>query len=82
MPLTPSSFGYFILKEKSNRNYLLIAGIACIAQLIIFKLLYPYADFFSDSYSYIQAAAAHYDVSIWPIGSYGYSIRSPIQIPR
>ncbi|PSL48216.1 dolichyl-phosphate-mannose-protein mannosyltransferase [Chitinophaga niastensis] len=68
MPLIPSSFRQFILKEKRNRNYLLIAVLAAITQLIIFKLLYPYADFFSDSYSYIRAAASHYDVSIWPIG--------------
>lgn len=39
-----------------------------LLQLIIFKLLYPYADFFSDSYSYMYAAANHQSVSIWPIG--------------
>ncbi|RFM29970.1 hypothetical protein DXN05_03070 [Deminuibacter soli] len=42
--------------------------VVTLAQWIIFKLLYPYADFFSDSYSYIEAAASHATVSIWPIG--------------
>ena len=39
-----------------------------IVQFIVFKLLYPFPDFFSDSYSYIEAAYRHRDVNIWPIG--------------
>lgn len=39
-----------------------------VGQFIIFKLLYPFPDFFSDSYSYIDAAYRHLDVNIWPIG--------------
>jgi hypothetical protein len=35
---------------------------------ISFKCLYPYADFFTDSYSYIQAAAHHDAISFRPIG--------------
>lgn len=62
-----TTFPSFIL-SKDNRVYLLVAVIGAIIQLIIFKLCYPYADFFSDSYSYIFAAAARYDVNIWPIG--------------
>lgn len=62
------SFFDFILKDRTNRKYLFIALAGMIAQFIIFKLLYPYADFFSDSYSYIYAAYANLDVSIWPIG--------------
>jgi hypothetical protein len=62
-----TAFPSFVL-SKDNRVYLLVAAIGAILQLIIFKLCYPYADFFSDSYSYIFAAAARYDVNIWPIG--------------
>ena len=62
-----TTFPSFVL-SKDNRVYLLVAVIGAIIQLIIFKLCYPYADFFSDSYSYIFAAAARYDVNIWPIG--------------
>jgi len=39
-----------------------------IVQFVLFKLLYPFPDFFSDSYSYIQAAYERMDVNIWPIG--------------
>jgi len=31
-------------------------------------MLYPFPDFFSDSYSYIYAASVNLDVNIWPIG--------------
>jgi 4-amino-4-deoxy-L-arabinose transferase-like glycosyltransferase len=37
-------------------------------QFIVFKLCYPFPDFFSDSYSYIEAAFYRWDVNIWPIG--------------
>jgi len=37
-------------------------------QFIIFKFLYPYPDFFSDSWSYIYAAYKHLDANIWPVG--------------
>ncbi|SEW43141.1 hypothetical protein [Chitinophaga arvensicola] len=62
-----ATFPSFVL-SKDNRSYLLIAAVAAILQIIIFKLLYPYADFFSDSYSYIYAAATGTDVNIWPVG--------------
>lgn len=39
-----------------------------IAEFGIFKLCYPYPDFFSDSYSYIIAASEHLNANIWPIG--------------
>ncbi|RFS26569.1 hypothetical protein DVR12_01930 [Chitinophaga silvatica] len=51
-----------------NRKYLIIALLASILQITLFKLLYPYADYFSDSFSYINAAQSGIDVSIWPIG--------------
>ncbi|MBO9730206.1 MAG: hypothetical protein J7623_16320 [Chitinophaga sp.] len=62
-----TTFPSFVL-SRDNRIYLLVAAIGAIIQLIIFKLCYPFADFFSDSYSYIFAAAARLDVNIWPIG--------------
>jgi len=58
----------FIWNEKTNRQYLWVALGGTLAQFIIFKFLYPFPDFFSDSYSYLFAAYAHLDVSIWPIG--------------
>ncbi|MBS0032053.1 hypothetical protein ACTJJ0_33035 [Chitinophaga sp. 22321] len=62
-----ATFPSFVL-SKPQRIYLLVAVFAAIIQLIVFKLCYPFADFFSDSYSYIFAAANRLDVNIWPIG--------------
>ncbi len=47
---------------------LLITGCAMIGVWIVFKCFYPYADFFTDSYSYIQAAAGKYSIDFRPIG--------------
>src|ERR1700722_13718080 len=60
------TFKEFILVE--HKVYCLIILGLMILQWIIFKLCYPYPDFFSDSYSYIYAAAFHMNVNIWPIG--------------
>src|SRR6266700_1382887 len=65
---TETSFLRFILKDKRNKNYLLIALAGMVVELIIFKILYPFADFFSDSYSFIWAAKENMDVNLWPIG--------------
>lgn len=65
---TGTSFLDYILKDATTRKYLLIALGLSIAQFVVFKLMYPFADFFSDSYSYIWAAYQHAEISIWPIG--------------
>ncbi len=57
-----------IWNDRSNRSFLFWGVGLSLVQFIIFKILYPYPDFFSDSYSYIEAAYARLDVSIWPIG--------------
>src|ERR1044072_7014826 len=62
------SFFHFIWQVKRNRRFVWIMLAGTILQFVIFKLLYPFADFFSDSYSYIYAASANLDISIWPIG--------------
>src|SRR6266540_7479840 len=62
------SFFRFIWQEKRNRAFVWIMLAGTIVQFVIFKIMYPFADFFSDSYSYIFAAYANLDVSIWPIG--------------
>ena len=67
-PAPFATFVQFIWKETAYRRYLMIACIGVVVQFFTFKLLYPFPDFFSDSYSYIFAASAHIDVSIWPIG--------------
>jgi hypothetical protein len=60
------SFKEFVLRE--NKVYCLIIIGLMLLQFIIFKLCYPFPDFFSDSYSYLDAAWLHLNVNIWPIG--------------
>lgn len=60
------SFREYLYNENKIYSSLMIFLMVC--QFIVFKMLYPFPDFFSDSYSYIFAAYAHLDVNIWPIG--------------
>jgi hypothetical protein len=60
------SFRDFIFVENKIYN-LVILGLM-LFQFIIFKLCYPFPDFFSDSYSYLMAGYFHWNVNIWPIG--------------
>lgn len=64
----PSGKSFFTYLYMENKIYSLLIISLVIVQFILFKLLYPFPDFFSDSYSYIQAAYQHLDVNIWPIG--------------
>jgi hypothetical protein len=64
----PSGKSFFTYLYVENKIYSLLIILLVIVQFVLFKLLYPYPDFFSDSYSYIQAAYDHLDVNIWPIG--------------
>lgn len=59
-------FRDYLFAEKKT-FCLIILGLMLL-QFFVFKLLYPYPDLFSDSYSYISAADHHFDVNIWPIG--------------
>jgi 4-amino-4-deoxy-L-arabinose transferase-like glycosyltransferase len=54
--------------QKTARLYLSILIPAMTLSWIFFKCCYPFADFFSDSYTYIQAAADHDSISYRPIG--------------
>ena len=65
---TKLSFTHFIFKLKRNRILLLIFCIGTLIQFCIFKLLYPFPDFISDSYSYIETNIYHMRVNLWPIG--------------
>ncbi len=62
------SLAKFIFSPQENRRMALLAMTLTVVQFIVFKFLYPFPDFFSDSYSYIYAAQANLDISIWPIG--------------
>ena len=63
-----ASFLAFTTKEKSNRILLWVALGSISIEWIVFKLAYPFPDFFSDSYGYIDAASRNLNINIWPIG--------------
>jgi len=65
---SPSSASFKEYVFTDNKVYLLIMTGILLLEFVIFKILYPFPDFFSDSYSYIRAAYLHLDVNIWPIG--------------
>jgi hypothetical protein len=54
--------------KPPDRPYLLSAIGASIVQIFLFKMAYPFPDFISDSYNYIESAALHLNVNLWPIG--------------
>jgi hypothetical protein len=58
----------FVWQIPENRKLLLLSLVISLLSFILFKLLYPFPDFISDSYSYLFAAYAHLNVSVWPIG--------------
>lgn len=64
----PSALGFKEYVTVVNRIYCLVILGLMILQWMLFKLCYPFPDFFSDSYSYINAAALRLNVNIWPIG--------------
>ena len=68
VPASQVTFYDFIFKDRQNRKYLFIALGGMVVQLILFKVLYPFADYFSDSYSYIETAVTGANVNIWPVG--------------
>ena len=65
---SPSQKSFWDYLYGENKIYSLLILFLVICQFIIFKLLYPFPDFFSDSYSYIEAAYSRANVNIWPIG--------------
>jgi hypothetical protein len=67
-PANTESFSQFLFKNAVNKRYLDMAGAAIIIQFVIFKICYPFADYFNDSFTYINAAAHHHAMSVRPIG--------------
>lgn len=68
-PAIVRSFKEFLLKEKLQKRFLWIAGIAILLQFTLFKILYPFAGFIDgDSYVYIESAIYNLSVNTYPIG--------------
>jgi hypothetical protein len=59
---------FFISIDNIISRYVILASLCATLSWIIFKIAYPYPDFFSDSYSYMDAALSNRNINIWPIG--------------
>ncbi|HEV2482471.1 MAG TPA: hypothetical protein VGS79_22555 [Puia sp.] len=65
--MTISSF-FRRLPGRGAARYLYIAIPVMMVEWIVFKSYYPFADFFTDSYSYIEAAVQQDAIGYRPIG--------------
>jgi len=65
-------FSHFVFREQ--KKLLRTAIGLCVLQFVIFKLLYPHANFMTDSYLYLDGAIRKLDINIWPIG-YSWFLR-------
>lgn len=62
------SFTKWLLNSRESRLLLLLSFIVIIFQFIVFKIAYPYPNFFPDSYDYIATAIENRSISYRPIG--------------
>lgn len=57
-----------IFSNPVYKDYLWMTIIFSIGQIVVFKILYPFPDFISDSYNYIETNLQNLKVNLWPIG--------------
>jgi len=64
-----NTFKEFVFSNKANRTALWIAGVCLLIQFVIFKWMYPFANYIhGDSFLYIQMAAENLDIETHPVG--------------
>lgn len=64
-----TSFKSFLLQKKINRRFIWFSAIAVLIQFVLFKYLYPYANYIhGDSFGYIIAASSNADINTHMIG--------------
>ncbi|SEN72025.1 Protoporphyrinogen oxidase [Chitinophaga rupis] len=51
-----------------NKGLMIGTASLIILQFLLFKLLYPFANYMPDSYYYLEAAWNNSNINIWPIG--------------
>jgi hypothetical protein len=61
------SFRVYVFGSRIHRQYIWLALVLSIVQFVAFKLCYPYPDFISDSYNYIESAQHDLNVNLWPV---------------
>lgn len=67
VPVRQAFFHEYLWKNKINRSYWIVAIAAFLIQFTLFKLRYPFANYMTDSYSYLQAAYSNADINMWPV---------------
>lgn len=69
IPANQYSFKDFLLKDRRNRFILYLAATAIIIQFIVFKYLYPFANYIhGDSFSYLNAAEKNLTINTYLVG--------------
>ena len=64
---TSMTFSQYVFRVRTQRLYLWLVLLLSIVEFVVFKLCYPYPDFISDSYDYIESAQYHLNVNLWPV---------------
>ncbi|MCW3464123.1 hypothetical protein [Chitinophaga nivalis] len=67
-----TTFRTFVLGNPLYRTYLLYGTGIMIIGLILFKLLYPFPDFFTDSFYYVWVAGHQWEYFVRPLGYSGF----------
>jgi hypothetical protein len=68
-PACEQSFSQFLFHNRRNRITLYLAAAAIIIQFVIFKYLYPFANYIlGDSFNYLRAADQNLTINTYPIG--------------
>ena len=63
------TFVQFLFHNRRNRNLLYWAGAAVIVQFVLYKYLYPFANYIhDDSFDYLEAAYNNSTIVTYPIG--------------
>lgn len=63
------SFINFLFHNRQNRIILYLTAIGIVTQFIVFKYLYPFANFiYDDSFQYLEEAARNPVISTHPVG--------------
>lgn len=69
-------FNIWLINDTENRRLISLSIVAIFIQFLLFKYFYPFPNFMPpDSNCYLEAAARHQVINIWPIG-YSWFLRS------
>src|ERR1044072_80257 len=68
-PASQQTFAEFLIRNRRNRIILYLAAAAIVIQFVIFKYLYPFANYIhDDSLYYLTAAYENSTIATYPIG--------------